>query len=403
MPWKETDVQKERVKFVLEWERRSDAGEGLLNFSELCREFGVSRDTGHRWVRRYRDAGRKVAVLASRSSRPKTMPTKVAVDVEDEIIKLRKQYPDLGPKKLRAWIRHNAPRFPVPAVSTIADILKRRGMTRSKPRRQRATQANTQPFAEVTGPNATWCVDFKGHFRTEDGNVCYPLTIVDAFSRYDIKCEGLTSPDGREVQRVFDAAFREFGLPAAIRSDNGPPFASTGAGGLTDLAVWWLRLGIRLERIRPGRPQENGRQERFHRTLKAATARPPAATLAAQQRKFDAFRGFYNLKRPHEALGQRPPASVYRASARRYPRPLQRFEVAPWCQAARVDKDGFIRWNKKRLFLSTALRHEDVALAYDSTREVWEVVFGPLCIGELTDGPDGPSFKPSRGRMQDTR
>jgi putative transposase len=332
---------KERVKFVLEWERRWKAGAGRLNFAELCREFGISRQVGYR------------------------------------------------------------PQLELPAQSTIGEVLRRRGLILQHRRRVRVTKASTQPFADVTGPNATWCADFKGNFRTQDGSKCHPLTIIDAYSRFLIRCEGVENPDGREVQRVFDSAFQEFGLPAAIRSDNGPPFASVGAGGLTKLSVWWLRLGIRLERIEPGKPQQNGRQERFHRTLKAETAKPPRAHQRAQQRAFDCFRREYNEERPHEALGQRPPSSAFALSPRRYPRPLVRFSLdAPWNDVVRVDRDGFVRWHDKRVFISSALAHEDIELRYEPDSEQWHVVFGPLSLGWIRETPT-LSFFSTKGRMAD--
>jgi transposase InsO family protein len=331
------------------------------------------------------------------------MPTKVSDEMEDFLVAARKDKPTWGPKKLRAWLLHHRPELELPAPSTIGEVLRRRGMTTSPRRRIRATTATTQPFASVTGPNATWCVDFKGHFRMRDGVRCYPLTILDAYSRFLVRCEGVVDPDGREVQRIFDSAFQEFGLPAAIRSDNGPPFASVGAGGLTKLSVWWLRLGIKVERITPGKPQQNGRQERFHRTLKAETASPPRANGRAQQRAFDIFRRTYNEERPHEALAQKPPVTAYAVAARRYPCRLVRFASAPWNNAIRIDKDGFLSWNKTRLFVSTALAHEDVDLQYDGDACVWDVVFGPLSVGVLRETPSGPQFKPSRGRMQDAR
>ena len=376
-------------------------GEGRLNFAQLCREFGVSRQVGYDCVERYRVANNDLRSLQERSRRPLSTPTKVADQVEDFIVAARKLHPTWGPKKLRAWLMHEAPHVPLPAASTIGEILHRRGMTRPLRRRERATKASTQPFGSVTGPNATWCVDFKGNFRTSDGIACYPLTLIDAHSRLLLRCEGLLEPDGRQVQRVFDSAFSEFGLPCAIRSDNGPPFASVGAGGLTKLSVWWIRLGIRLERIAPGKPQQNGRQERFHRTLKAETAKPPRATLRAQQRAFDFFRKEYNEDRPHEALDQKPPATVYVCSPRRYPRPLERFEIDPWNPLLRVDKNGFIRWEKRQVFVSTALAHEDIELRYDGEEEKWSVVFGPLLIGRFIETPSGPQFTPTRGRMAD--
>lgn len=259
-------MTKERTKFVLEWEKRWNAGEGQMNFSELCREFGISRQQGYVWLQRFREANHELRGVAARSHRPHTMPTKVEDAMEEFVVALRRSHPTWGPKKLRAWILHHHPQLEgVPAPSTIGEILRRRGITTSVRRRRRASRANTQPFASITGPNATWCVDFKGHFRTGDGVRCYPLTIIDAYSRFLVRCENVLEPDGRQVQRIFDEAFQEFGLPAAIRSDNGPPFASVGAGGLTPLSVWWLRLGIQVERITPGKPQQNGRQERPRR------------------------------------------------------------------------------------------------------------------------------------------
>ncbi len=394
---------KERVKFVLEWEKRWNEGEGVLNFAELCREFGISRQVGYDWVARYQEAKCNPSALKERSRRPHRSPTKVSDEVEDFLVAARKARPTWGPKKLRAWLSERYPRLAeLPAQSTIGEVLRRRGLTVPRRlKRVRATQAATQPFAEVTGPNATWCVDFKGHFRTQDGRVCYPLTIIDAHSRFLIRCEGVEDPNGREVQRIFDSAFSEFGVPAAIRSDNGPPFASVGAGGLTTLSVWWLRLGIRLERIEPGKPQQNGRQERFHRTLKAETANPPRADMRAQQRAFDLFRKIYNEERPHEALGQRPPATRFALSPRRYPRPLVRFATgSPWEHLERIDKDGFIRWHDQRLFVGRALAHEDVAIEYDGASENWLVVFGPLCVGVLSETPT-PKFRPTKGRMVD--
>jgi transposase InsO family protein len=211
--------------------------DGRTNFAALCRELGVSRQVGYDLVARYRKARHDVSVAAERSRRPHMSPTKVALELEDFIVSARKQHPTWGPKKLRAWILHHHPPLPLPAPSTIGDILRRRGMTQGQLRKPRSKETARQPFANVTGPNATWCVDFKGHFATGDGRRCYPLTVIDAHSRFLIRCEGVLDPDGSEVMRIFDSAFQELGLPAAIRSDNGPPFASVGAGGLTKLSA----------------------------------------------------------------------------------------------------------------------------------------------------------------------
>jgi putative transposase len=400
MPWHTTDPVKERTKFILAWEERWQRQQGQVNVAELCRVFGISRQAGHGWIRRYQDARHDLQALARRSRRPHASPTAIAEDVQDVVVAARKQHPRWGPRKLRAWLMARSPRVPMPSASAIGAILKRRGLVTPRRRRRRHAVPVTQPFAACDRPNAVWCVDFKGWFRTHDQERCYPLTLIDAYSRYLLRCEGVAEPNGREVEYIFDSAFREFGLPAAIRSDNGPPFASTGAGGLTQLSVWWLRLGIRLERIEPGKPQQNGRQERFHLTLKLEV--PPAASLRPQQRAFDFFRREYNHERPHEALRQATPASVYEPSGRHYPCPLERpADAYPYAHACRADKDGFIRWNRHRTFISSALAHETVSLL-PGADTCWNVHFGPILLGSLDDarperGLIRPPKRPRRG------
>ena len=277
------------------------------------------------------------------------------------------------------------PGVPVPSASCIAEILRRRGLTSVRRRRQRPRATPTaQPFAATTQPNDTWCVDFKGWFRTYDGRKCYPLTITDAYSRFLIRCEAVDEPNGLEVERIFDSAFSEFGLPNALRSDNGPPFASTALGGLTKLNVWWLKLGIRLERIQPGKPYQNGRHERMHLTLNEAIE-PPGADLRAQQRIFDRWRKEYNEDRPHEALGQNPPISAYEPSRRRYPRPLLRPQplLNEFVTEARIDRDGFLIWRRLRFFASTALAHELVHVVPDEDR--WAITYGDILLGYLDE------------------
>ncbi len=323
MAWSKTDVMKERVKFVLEWEQRWNEQEGVVNVSELCREFGVSRECGHKWLRRYRDAGNDLRALEERTRRPQHSPARVDDAIEETIVEARKVRPRWGAIKLLAWLRRRFPGVAFPSASAAAAILKRRGLIRMPKRRRGRVPvgAVTAPFPHCVAANAVWCVDFKGWFVTGDGERCYPLTITDAYSRYVIRCEGVRDPDGHAVFEVFDSAFREYGLPAAIRSDNGPPFASTGAATLTKLSVWWLQLGIRVERIARGKPQQNGRHERMHRTLKLETE--IRADLRKQQREFDLWRRDYNHERPHAALGDAPPATVFEPSSRRYPRPLK--------------------------------------------------------------------------------
>lgn len=381
MPWKETDAMKERVELVVEWERRWKKQQGQVNVAELCRMHGVSRECGHKWIRRYVEAGFDVRAVEERSRRPHTSPNALEEKVHDLLIEARKLHPRWGPRKLRAWLVDLNPGAIIPSASAIGEVLRRRGMTRPRGRPRRHTPPATQPFGACARPNDVWCVDFKGWFRTSDGSKCYPLTITDAFSRYLLRCEVLADPNGEEVQRVFDSAFLEYGLPDAIRSDNGPPFASTGPGGLTRLSVWWLRLGIRVERIAPGKPQQNGRHERMHLTLKLETE--PQSSLAAQQRTFDHWRREYNHERPHEALGQKPPATVYHRSSRSYPRKLVHPEAQAWAQVCKVDKAGFIRWRRTKVFISSALSYELVELDIDPETEICDVRYGPVMLGKL--------------------
>jgi len=268
-----------------------------------------------------------------------------------------------------------------PSISAIASIIHRNGLTQlRRRRRQRLVVPTTRPFASATAPNTVWCIDFNGWFLTADGRRCYPLTLIDAYSRYLLRCEALVEPDTRHVRPVLDSAFQEFGTPLAIRSDNGPPFASTGAGGLTTLSVWWHRLGIHLDRITPGKPQQNGRLERFHRTL-AELVQEPADDARSQQRAFDHFRYVYNYERPHEALGLKPPLTAYCRSPRRYPRPLETFETDSY--GVRVDKQGCIRLDRKRVFVSTALFGELVAVEPDDGRLA--VSWGSILLGWIDE------------------
>jgi len=399
MPWKETDVRKERTKFVLEWERQK--AEGVrLNVAALCRAFGVSRDTGHRWIRRYQEAGKDLRAIEERSHRPYFSPTTVSEGMQEAIVRLRKKRPHWGPRKLRDILLTRHPSTPVPSPSTIGDLLKRRGLTRVRKRRRKEGPPASKPFAGCDRPNAVWCVDFKGQFRTRNGVVCYPLTIMDAYSRFLLRCEILLVPEGRAVQRVFDSAFLEFGLPEVIRSDNGPPFASRAPGGLTSLSIWWIKLGIRPERIEPGKPQQNGRHERMHRTLKLETLSPISDNPRAQQRAFDLFRKRYNEERPHEALVHKTPASIYESSALRYPRPFLLPYCEPYCPVFTVELDGCIRWYRCRIFISNALAGETIHLV-PCGGSLWQVRYAHLLLGTVdTERLDRGLQPPHRPRKR---
>jgi putative transposase len=373
MPWKETCVMDERMAFMAECLR------GELPMTVLCERYGISRDTGYRLVKRYREEG--PGGLEPRSRAPHRHGLALAEDIGAAIVALRRERPHWGPKKLRAVLQRQDPKQPWPVLSTIGDLLRREGL--SKPRRRRRTAVPlTQPFLPVCAPNDLWCIDFKGWFRTGDGTRCDPLTLTDADSRFLIECR-IVPETIEAVRPVVDQAFRELGLPRAIRSDNGTPFASSlSAGGLTRLSVHWVKLGIRLERIEPGAPQQNGRHERMHRTLKAETSRPPAATPAEQQARFDRFRSDFNDHRPHEALGQVTPTSRYRPSPRAYPGTIEE----PWYDAdhavRRVRSSGEIKWGGDRLFLSEALIGEPVGVAETEAGD-WIIRFADIDLGTI--------------------
>lgn len=309
MPWKASSLVQQRQKFIDEYMMQ----EGSV--AELARRFEISRKTAYKWIDRFL-AG---CELSDRSRRPRSSPRAVRAEIEDAIVAARRLKPRWGPRKLRAALERANPRVELPSVGTFALIFKRNGLVVPRRRRHR-TPPSSAPLSHATGPNFLWCIDFKGDFLVGKRR-CYPLTVTDAYSRYLIACVALSHTHVGRVRRALLEAFEQFGLPDAIRSDNGSPFASRAPAGLSALSVWWLKLGIRHERIEPGKPQQNGRHERMHLTLKLDTAMPPCGSLRAQQRAFDYFRREYNELRPHEALGNRVPADFYERSTRMLPEP----------------------------------------------------------------------------------
>lgn len=376
MPWREVCPMDERTRFIVECLR------GEETMTELCRRYEISRKTGYKWWERFRDGGQPA--LVDRSRAPQGHPNATADPVVAMLIDARKSHPTWGPRKLLAWLHGKYPRLAWPSASTVGEVLKRHGMTRPQ-RARRCTTPYAAPFVGCDAPNAVWCADFKGGFALGNGRRCNPLTISDAYSRYLLRCEGLTLMDEHRVRPVFESAFCEFGLPIAIRTDNGPPFATVAAGGLSRLAIWWIKLGIRPERIRPAKPQENGRHERMHRTLKAETTKPPEPTLADQQRAFDRFRRVYNHERPHEALGQNPPWTVYEASPRRYPVTLQEPEYPKDFVVRSVSPKGMIKWKSRELYLAETLAGEQIGIQQIEDNR-WRVQFADVPLGDLEDG-----------------
>jgi transposase InsO family protein len=309
MPWKEGSVMDERLRFIA----RLLEGESM---SDLCREAGISRKTGYKILGRYKEEG--VTAISDRSRRPWRYANQLPQPLEAMILGLKKDKPHWGARKLRELLVGRLPgEVRVPAISTIHAVLDHNGLVSHQGRPRRRAQGT--PLSAGAAPNDLWCVDFKGEFRLGNGQYCYPLTVTDHASRFLLLCEALESVREEPALAAFDRLFRERGLPDAIRSDNGVPFASPNAlFNLSKLSVWWLRLGIGIERIKPGHPQQNGRHERMHLTLKKETTRPPGRNSLQQQARFDDFIKEFNTERPHEALAMQSPAERYRPSARPY-------------------------------------------------------------------------------------
>jgi len=378
MPWKETHVEEQRQRFIEAFLER-EAG---WQMSQLCDAFGISRKTGYKWVERFADGGKKALIDQSRARHTQDHAT--SAQIIRAVVQLRRLHPSWGARKLLEVLRTREADKSWPAASTIGDILKRHELIEPRRRRRRATPTAREDFRQAAVANDVWAADFKGWFRTRDGYRCDPLTISDLSSRYLLECRRVRKTNGAEVRKVFERVFREYGLPVAIRTDNGSPFASVGLGGLSALSVWWVKLGIALERIEPGRPDQNGRHERMHRTLKAETTRPAAANASAQQRAFNRFRQSFNWERPHEALGQACPAEHYMPSERSYPSREPQMEYAADVEVRRVRRSGDIKWRGGFVYLNEALIGEPVSLQEVSDRH-WLIRFGPVKLALLDD------------------
>ncbi|HXU93990.1 MAG TPA: IS481 family transposase [Gallionella sp.] len=370
MPWKVSGVVEERGRFVLDYET------GLWTMAELCRQYGIARKTGYKILERWEQE--RMDGLQDRSRAPLRHPNQTPAAIEDEVIELRRAHMSWGPRKLRRWLETRYPQRSWPAPSTMGELLKREGLI-NRTRVRRKTPPYTQPFAHAGGPNQVWCIDFKGWFLAQDGSRIDPLTITDAYSRYLLRCQAVAKTDTEQVRAICEAAFREYGLPQAMRSDNGSPFASRGVAGLSRLSLYWMKLGIVPERIEPGHPEQNGRHERMHRTLKAETATPAAANRRQQQRAFNCFRREYNEERPHEALGLHTPASCYEPSPRPYPDRVNEPEYDTGFEVRRVHTRGQFLWKRQGVFLGKALAGERIGLEPVDDR-YWRVYFATVPI-----------------------
>jgi transposase InsO family protein len=372
----ETCVVDERMRFVIASEK------GEESFAALCRRFGVSRQCGYEWLGRYEELG--PAGLVDRSRAPHSHPQAMSAVIAERCLQVRREHPTWGPVKVRAYLERHERRTVWPAPSTIGTLFDREGLTVKRKLRRRSPPS-TVPFAACGGPNDVWCIDFKGWFLTGDGARCEPLTLCDAYSRYLLRCQALERTDTMHVWPVLEAAFREFGLPYVLRSDNGSPFASRGAGGLSQLSVKVIKAGVLPERIEPGKPQQNGRLERFHLTLLKDTANPPARSLRQQRERFRAFQREYNEQRPHQALGNDTPAAHY-APSRPFDGVLREPEYGSDQMVRRVRPNGCIKWRCQEIHINAALAGEPIGL--DEQADGWHVTFGPLALGIIAHGGD---------------
>jgi putative transposase len=391
MPWKECHVEDERLRFVA----RLLDGEKM---ARLCAEFGISRKTGYKIYDRYKDVG--LQGLSDRSRRPYRHANQLPMAIEKTIVRLKREYPSWGAPKIRERLRQRCPEVQCPAISTVHAVLDRHGLVRRRKRRRH--RATGTALSHPGLPNDLWCADYKGEFMLADRRYCYPLTVTDFASRYLITCDALATTKEVYAFAVFERTFKEFGLPLAIRTDNGVPFASAHAlYGLSKLSVWWLRLGIRIERIRPGHPQQNGRHERMHLTLKTEATKPAAANTLQQQARFDAFIDRFNHERPHQALDMKVPGELYLPSPRPY-RGLVALDYPTHDWIGTVTHCGRICYKSRKINLSKVFAGQDVGVKQVSDR-IWLVTFMDYDLGYFDDetcrlepiqNPFGPKVLP---------
>lgn len=375
MPWTETVPVDERIRFV------DDHRWGLYTMSALCERYGISRKTGYKWLDRFERQGRQG--LADRSRAPHRCPHKVCDELAEVLCSARRKHPDWGPGKLLDYLAPRYPEIEWPAVSTVGDLFARRGLV--KKRRRRRPHQHPGVVPPITAePNDLWTADFKGQFTTRDGIYCYPLTIADQHTRFLLTCHGLPSTRGAGVFPIFERVFRTYGLPKAIRTDNGVPFTTVGIHGLSELNVWWMRLGIQHQRIHPGCPQQNGAHERMHKTLKRAAIRPPRRNARAQQRAFNSFRAEYNTERPHDYLGGKTPASRYHTSPRPFPSRLPPQEYPGHFLVKKITPAGTFRFQKRLLFISTNLTAQHIGLE-ETDDGVWSIFFNTVLLAKLDE------------------
>jgi putative transposase len=374
MPWRIVSMTEERIKFLSE----ALDPKRNISFRDLCLSFNISTKTGYKWLNRFYQGGENH--LENISRKPLTCPSKISPEVEECIILIRKDYPSWGPKKIRVEIMNYFSHLKTPSEGSIGNVLSKNSL--SNHRLYRKHVAKTAPLGECLEPNDIWMYDFKGWFLTADGKKCEPLTITDGFSRYLLQCKHMPRKRGCDVWNVLESTFYEYGLPKKIRSDNGPPFASLGVGRLSALAIKLIKVGVTPEWIKPGCPQENGRHERFHLTLKNETAMPPALTVPLQQEKFDQFKKYYNHKRYHEALEQKIPGTIYKTSNRIWDGKFKSPEYLSDFEVRKVGKSGSINWKGTAFFISESLQGEFVGIK-EIEFGISGVYYGPILLGGI--------------------
>ena len=375
MPWKEVTAVNERMQFIA----RLKAGERM---SDLCREFGISRKTGYKFERRFEEHGPKGLYDVSR--RPKRLARQMSVGIQTAILELKREKPTWGAAKIEEVLRRKHPQMEVPVRSSIHDLLDRHGLVKKRSTRRRYHAYPTLREDDIKSPNQLWCADFKGQFRMANAKYCYPLTVTDFYSRYLLGCEAMESTKSENAQQGFELIFREYGLPTRLRTDNGTPFSSRSVQGLSALSVWWMRLGIQIERIEPGQPQQNGRHERMHRTLKEEVPARTAKSLLAQQEQLDRFREDFNERRPHEALKMKCPADIYKPSLKRYPETLPEPNYLQHDLVLPVGSNGSVYFRGKSFFISMALVDQAVGLEEEQDG-IWRINFMDLDLGFLDE------------------
>lgn len=372
MPWRKTEPMEERLKLIADW---LDGD----NVTDLSIFYGVSRKAIYKWIDRYEQLG--LDGLKDLDRAPKNHPNQTNEEIIVRLVEAKLSHMSWGPEKLLSFLNDREPQIKWPSVSTAEKWLKRRGLVKKRRLRMKVPPYS-KPFLNCDRPNTVWSADYKGQFKTGDGRWCYPLTITDNMSRYLLTCKGLYSPCHADTQPWFEWAFREYGLPEAIRTDNGTPFAGRGVTGLSRLSIWWIKLDITPERIESGKPQQNGRHERMHRTLKQDTAKPPKAHMEHQQLRFDEFRHEYNYDRPHEALDQKTPASIYKPSPRRFPEKVRSPEYDQDVEVRTVHHQGEIRFKKNCYYISELLAGENVGFVEQADGK-YEIRFGFHPIASL--------------------